>query len=134
MAQYVADTHALVWHLTASPSLSPSAKGIFTRADRGEDRILIPAIVIVEIIYLAEKLKVPSDLLSAVSSLTDDPARNYSIVPLDAAVARQVATIPRSAVPDPQDRIIAATARVLRLPLITKDAALTAAAGIMAVW
>lgn len=39
----------------------------------------------------------------------------------DHAVADAVATIPRDDVPDMPDRIIAATAVALRLPLITRD-------------
>jgi predicted nucleic acid-binding protein len=43
------------------------------------------------------------------------------LVPLDEAVARAVGQIPRDKVPDMPDRIIAATALHLNLPLITRD-------------
>jgi predicted nucleic acid-binding protein len=44
------------------------------------------------------------------------------IAPLNLAVVDALASVPRSAVPDMPDRIIAATAVSLGLPLITRDA------------
>jgi predicted nucleic acid-binding protein len=44
------------------------------------------------------------------------------IAPLNLAVVDALASVPRSSVPDMPDRIIAATAVSLGLPLITRDA------------
>ena len=54
----------------------------------------------------------------------DNPQNNLRIVPLDRDIANLVEPIPRDAVPDIPDRIIAATAVHLGLPLITRDAKL----------
>ena len=48
------------------------------------------------------------------------------LAPLDLGVARAMQGIPRDIVPDMPDRIIAATAQYLNLPLVTRDAALRA--------
>lgn len=54
MAQYVTDTHALMWHLLGDRRLSSTARAIFDDADAGLHQIFIPSIVAVEVIYLAE--------------------------------------------------------------------------------
>ena len=48
MNRYVADTHALLWHLYGSPKLSPTVKTIFARVDAGEDGVMVSAITLVE--------------------------------------------------------------------------------------
>jgi len=55
MNRWVTDTHAFLWHLYNAKRLSAKVRSIFSEADSGEDQIFIPAIVLVEIIYLSEK-------------------------------------------------------------------------------
>jgi predicted nucleic acid-binding protein len=55
------------------------------------------------------------------------------IAPVDAGVADALPNIPRDVVPDMPDRIIAATALHLGLPLVTRDRRLQAA-GIQTIW
>lgn len=45
---YVVDTHALIWYLIGSKSLSDRARAIFLAAERGETRLHISAISIAE--------------------------------------------------------------------------------------
>jgi len=58
----------------------------------------------------------------------------FTIVPLDLRVIDGMAAISRDAVPDPFDRIIAATALTADLPLVTADERLRAALGERTVW
>lgn len=133
MARYLSDTHALVWHLTSDPSLSPSAAAAFSGADKGEDEIVIPSIVLVEIVYLAEKVRIPPSLVARLMDLLAKPGP-YVVAPLDLAVVRELAAIDRGQVPDMPDRIICATARRLGIPLLTRDRRISAATGIKAIW
>jgi PIN domain nuclease of toxin-antitoxin system len=57
----------------------------------------------------------------ALSNELLDPDTCFVIVPLDFAVAQAIRQIPRDDVPDMPDRIIAATAHHLNLPLVTYD-------------
>jgi PIN domain nuclease of toxin-antitoxin system len=50
------------------------------------------------------------------------PSGLLAEVPFDAAIATTMAQVPRSSVPDMPDRIIAATALRLSVPVISRDA------------
>ena len=56
----------------------------------------------------------------------DDPAVACSLAPLDRVVADALKLVKRSEVPDLPDRIIAATAVSLGVPLISRDAKIRA--------
>jgi predicted nucleic acid-binding protein len=131
---YVTDTHALIWHLTASDQLSPTCGAIFEAADRGEARIWIPGIVLVETVYLAERARLPNALVTQMLDLIDPPTAGYAVAPLDAGVVRSLAAIDRAVVPDMPDRVIAATASRLGVPLLTRDRRVQQALGSRAIW
>jgi predicted nucleic acid-binding protein len=63
----------------------------------------------------------------------DDPESRLVVAPLDDVAATSVESIPRSAVPDMPDRIIAATALALGLPLVTRDAKISCS-GLSVIW
>ena len=134
MSQYVTDTHALIWHLYANPKLSPAARDIFDRADAGEAQIVIPAIALIEIIYLAEKKRIPTDAVQKSLGLLTSGLDNYQIAAIDAFVAQAVQRIDRATVPEMPDRIIAATALYLNLPLITRDERIEKISDLTVVW
>lgn len=121
MAPVVADTHAAIWYLADNPKLSPAAAEALDEASAAGVSILIPLIVVVELTYLVEKGRLPSEarerLLEALSQV-DGP---YELAPLDAGVATAVELIERNLVPDMPDRTIAATALAYGAILITRD-------------
>lgn len=120
MSAVVADTHALVWFLFEQERLSPAAAKALDAAVEGPDAILVSAISLVELTYLVEKGRLPVAVLARVVALADS-ASGLSIVPVDAAVARAVAAVLRTEVPDLPDRIIAATAVHMGVPLVSRD-------------
>lgn len=128
MSRYITDTHPLLWHLLADPRLSGPARAVFNDADAGVHEILIPSIVLVEAVYLADKKRIDSAAVDQLFSLLDLTPSNYPVVALDARTVCTLRTIDRAQVPDMPDRIIVATARQLGLELITKDATIASAA------
>ncbi len=134
MRAYVTDTHALIWHLLQSDRLSQNAAFIFKNTDEGNGQIYIPSIVLVEIVYLTEKARIPMDTINQVIGLLDAPAINYHIAQLALPTIHALCSIPRQTIPDMPDRIIAATAMELNLPLITKDAKIKDAGMVDVVW
>ncbi|MHC5731041.1 MAG: PIN domain-containing protein, partial [Nostoc sp.] len=63
-----------------------------------------------------------------------NPGTGLAIVPLDITIAQALSLIPRDIVPDMPDRIIAATALYLRLPLVTRDLRIQALTIIQTIW
>ena len=92
------------------------------------------AISIVEITYLVEKNKIPEVVLNQIIEFLTTPDSDLKVVPLDLSVAKCLAKIPRLTVPEMGDRIIAATALYLDLPLVTKDHKIRNLSMIQTVW
>jgi PIN domain nuclease of toxin-antitoxin system len=121
MSAIVADTHAIVWYFRSPEKLAYDASIAFDRAINNGYPIYISAISIVEITFLVEKNRLPQVALDQLIENLADPDVGLVIVPMDILVAKTLAKIPRETVPEMCDRIIAATALYLGLPLVTKD-------------
>jgi PIN domain nuclease of toxin-antitoxin system len=130
----VLDTHAVIWYLSDSKQLSPTARLIITTEEKNGESIFVSAISLVEVIYLAERGRLPLTALQSLENALGDPMGSVVIAPLDAAVAKAVQKISRNSVPDMPDRIIAATAVHLNADLVTRDRRLHAALGNRSVW
>lgn len=130
---FVTDTHPLIWSLFAPKRLSVTAIDLFTRANRGEHIIFIPAVVIAEAIMVVEKGRVKgtvSELLHGLSLL--QASGSYQLLDLhpDTVIASHALTV----IPDIFDRLVVAEAQRLALPLITRDGSISAAGAVATVW
>lgn len=129
----VADTHIVIWYVSGDPLLSANALNAIEAAAQVGDPVYVSTISVVEIIYLVEKHKLPQALVNRVLTALDDPTGVFVLFPVSNSVARELSQIPRGIVPDMPDRIIAATASHMNLPLITADHKIQAAA-IKTIW
>lgn len=121
MSNAVTDTHALIWYLEDSPRLGAAANRVFNECDRGEIVIYIPTVCLMEIVYLQERGRISPDLRTQLDTELLTGTSGLIIFDLTVEVVNALATIPPASVPDMPDRIIAATALHLNLPLITRD-------------
>jgi PIN domain nuclease of toxin-antitoxin system len=121
MSDAVTDTHALIWYLEDSPRLSQAANQVFDQLDRGEIFIYIPTICLVEIVYLQERGRIAPNLKAQLETELLTGNSNLILVDLTDQVVNSLESIPRNSLPDMPDRIIAATALHLRLPVISRD-------------
>ena len=121
MPDAVTDTHGLIWYLEDSPRLGAAARDVFRACDRGELVVYVPTICLVEIIYLHEKGRIQNSLKAQLDAELQAGTSGLIPIALTPDVARAVARVPRSEVPDMPDRIIAATALHLGLPLLSRD-------------
>ena len=133
MSACVADTHTLIWYVLNDPRLSPTAKIAMLNTAAAGDSVFVPTISLVEIVYLIEKRRFPQALLQRIVAILNDPLGELKPVSLDENIAQSLQQIPRDIVPDMPDRIIAATALHLNLPLITADHQIQAS-GIHTIW
>ncbi|MBM4067187.1 MAG: type II toxin-antitoxin system VapC family toxin [Planctomycetes bacterium] len=128
--KFVTDTHALLWHFTDSPEISQRAKEAFTKCEQGECVIFIPSIVIAECMSIFDKKKIAFDFKALFKKIRK--SENYSIISLDQKVLLKMANTPE--VSELHDKIIIATAKLLRAPLITKDTHLRNTTTVTCLW
>lgn len=129
----VLDTHAAIWYLLDARSLSASAASLIDQASAQGNPVYLPSICLVEVVYLVERDRVPADAFDRLRAELNRERPAFRIAALDVGVAESVARVSRSAVPDMPDRIIAATALHLNLPLVTRDRRIQSA-GLKTVW
>ncbi|MBX9669374.1 MAG: PIN domain-containing protein [Candidatus Obscuribacterales bacterium] len=122
-----------MWYLLRSSRLSSTANAAFDDTLKSGDSIYLASISLVEVIYLVEKGKLNQVAADRLIDGIKDPKSNWILAPLDLAVSEELSKVPRDAVPDMPDRIIAATALHLELPLITVDSKLRSS-GIKTIW
>lgn len=131
---YVADTHIMLWGLSQSPRLSVAARTALQQAEAAQSPVYVSAISLVELRYLIEKGSfVEQDYQICVQAL-NDPAIVLTLASLDLPVAHALAHIPRAVVPDMPDRIVAATAFALGLPLISADTEIRKLTNVPIIW
>ena len=121
MRSVVADTQSLVWYLASPAKLSASALEALELALVDGGQIHVPSISLVEIVYLVERGKLPVEFWRRLLSAIGDGAGELAIVSLDCSVAQAVRSISRHEIPEMPDRVVAATALSLGLPLVTSD-------------
>lgn len=129
----VLDTHAAISSVFDRKQLSAPAMQLILRATRAGRPMYVSAISLVETIYLVERGKIPLEAIQALEATLRNPTSGLLVAAVDAGVAEAVYKIPRQTVPDMPDRIIAATALHLNLPLITRDQRIVAS-GIETIW
>ena len=129
----VADTHAVIWYLSSNPRLSATAKEFMDVARADRNQIGISSVSVVEIVYLIEKGKIPVESLTALAAALEKLPRVLTDIPLDLKTARALSFIDLYKVPDMPDRIIAATALYLGVPLISRDAKIQTS-GLTTIW
>jgi PIN domain nuclease of toxin-antitoxin system len=121
VAGVIADTHAVIWYLLDSPRLSKSAQAQFETCRAEGIRVGVSSISIVEIVYLVDKDRIPAETIPLLEEGLEQQPALLEIVPLTQSIALSVRQVPRAQVPDLPDRVIAATALHLDVPLISRD-------------
>lgn len=128
---YVTDAHPLIWHFTHNPRLSTKVLEIFRNSAAGKEIIIVPTIVLGEILHVSEAGRTPVSFQDVLSKIEEGD--NYDeIAALDLHVLKAASEIQVGL--EMHDRFIIATAKVLGLPLITKDKEMTAAGIVEVVW
>jgi PIN domain nuclease of toxin-antitoxin system len=117
----VADTYAVIWYLLDSQRLSDRAAAEFERCQTSALLIGVSSMTIIEIIYLIEKNRIPETTLGLLKERLQQAGAPLEIIPITHDIASGVQLVPRDQVSDLPDRVIAATAVRLGVPLISRD-------------
>lgn len=115
------DTHTLIWWLTGHERLTTAQSAALRRAEARGDRVGVPAICFWEIAKLVERgrleLDVPLD--DMFDEIEDHPS--VRVLELTPRIAIESTRLGSGLPGDPADQLIAATARVHGLKLVTAD-------------
>jgi PIN domain nuclease of toxin-antitoxin system len=79
----VADTHALIWYLYNDARLSPAAHDLIENTAASGGQIALSSITLIEIVYLIEKGRIDSEVLSRLLSELDVPDATLVEIPVD---------------------------------------------------
>lgn len=127
---YVTDTHSLVWYFTADSRLSKKALDAF-ESTIAEGMIIVPAVVLAEIMYLAKKGRIHiafEDVLVQIEEY-----ENITVAALDVDILRAADKLEYAF--EMHDRLIVATAVYLEADgLITKDGTIISSGIVPVVW
>lgn len=72
-------------------------------------------------VYLVEKARIPANALNDLHAAIADPGSVLQHMPLDEAVAMKMTEVSRQDIPDLPDRVIAATAQLHGILLLSRD-------------
>jgi PIN domain nuclease of toxin-antitoxin system len=117
----VADTHAVIWYVFDDSRLSSVARTEIDSAAASGERIAVSSISLIEMVYLVDKGRIAMAVFDGIFQALDDPNPLLLEVFCDRAIAQAMRLVDRQQVPDLPDRIIAATAVHLGVPLISRD-------------
>ncbi len=127
---YVTDTHSLIWYLIDSPNLGPAANEVFKEIEEGEAKLLIPAIVVAEVIYIVESGKVKADLDSLIQRIQE--AENFEVSPL--GLDQLLCFKEKTKITEMHDRLIVCEALLNKARIITKDREIKDSGVVEVVW
>lgn len=127
--EYVLDTVALILWLEKR-RMGENARHVFDLAESGQVNLLIPAMVLAEMMYLSERGRITATLSDVKMQMEKYPvcrlmALDFTVI----EIARQIKDIPEL-----HDRLIAASARLLNVPLLTSDGEITNSRMVNVVW
>jgi len=128
-SEFVADTMALILQIEKR-KMGQAARSIFSAMESGNTVIHVPAMVFAEILYHSEKGRINCSLADVSDYMKQHP--NCQEFPFSFAVAEATAQI--TDIRELHDRLIAGTARLLNLELITNDPIIQASNFVKTVW
>lgn len=126
------DTHVVVWLAFDQAQLSQKARAAIDDARRNSDGLAISDITLLELATLASKGRIRLNI-SLESFLREIEAR-FTILPISGRACVRALGLPAAYPKDPADRIIAGTALVEGLSLLTADRAIRRSRALPTIW
>ncbi|MDJ0704422.1 MAG: type II toxin-antitoxin system VapC family toxin [Leptolyngbyaceae cyanobacterium MO_188.B28] len=121
MIKAIADTHAVIWYLFGDSRLSAVAYETIEKIAAEGNQVGFSAITLAEIVYLSERGRISAETLSRLIESLIQEGSVLVDVPFNREIAVVMQQVERTKVPELPDRMIAATALYLSVPVITRD-------------
>jgi len=129
----VTDSHGLIWYATGRQrKLGAKARRFFESVDSGRGAVYIPTIALVEIAEVSRRGII--QLNAGFAAWCDRLLASPRFIALDLTVEVVIKAEEFYRIVERGDRLIAATAAVLGLPLVTRDPSIAGEAGVEAIW
>jgi PIN domain nuclease of toxin-antitoxin system len=126
------DTHVVVWLSSGDSRLSSRAHAAITEARHSVRGLAISDFTLFELSLLFRKKQF--SLATSPETFLTEVERRFVILPVTANIALQAYELPASYPKDPVDRIIAATALVEDIPLLTADREIRRSRAVPTIW
>ena len=127
--KYLLDTNALIRHLAQTAKMGIKAKEIIALGEKNQHRLYVSVISLMEIMYLAEKNRIPLTLSEVLDNLASKSC--YSVVDFNVDVLKEAERIQFYEL---HDRLILATAKLLGTPVISSDKEFKTVKDIEVIW
>jgi PIN domain nuclease of toxin-antitoxin system len=126
------DTHVVVWLAFDQEQISRKARTAIEDARKNADGLAISDITLLELATLATKGRIRLDI--SLESFLQEVESRFVVLPINGRACARATALPPTFPKDPADRVIAATALVLGLSLLTADRAIRRSRTVQAIW
>ncbi len=126
------DTHVVLWLKSDSARLSAKAKVTIEEARKHAEGLAISGITLLELAMLAKKGRI--QLSISLESMLQEIEAQFVVLPISSRACARTLQLPAAYPKDPADRIIAATALVEGLPLLTADREIRKSKAVKTIW
>jgi len=125
------DTHVLIWMASEPKRLSKKARDAFRDA-RQKTGVAVAAITLWELARLAENGRI--QVVGSVESFVRETATRVIVKPMTPEIVALAVRLPAGFPKDPADRLIAGTAIVEGVPLVTEDERIRPTKVVQTIW
>jgi PIN domain nuclease of toxin-antitoxin system len=126
------DTHVVVWLALEPGRISKKARAAIEQTRSSGEGLAISDISLLEIAMIQRKNRIK--LNSTLETFLAEVEARFVVVPMTGRVCARALDLPPNYPNDPADRVIAATALVEGIPLVTADAYIQRSKALPTVW
>lgn len=112
------DTHVVLWMSSSSSRLSRPAREAILKA-REASGVAVASFTLFELAWIAANLRIP--IAGSIESFVNETISRVMVKPMTPGIVSLAVRLPSTYPKDPADRVIAATALVEGIPLVTAD-------------